>query len=124
MIGGWVGLHLLYLSWEDAKDRQISITVVAELGITGMVYCMLTANRPCLLPGFLLLLAGLLSAEAIGYGDGWLVLALGMWLDAQTLFLMLFLGMLLGIGFALSFQRREIPFVPFLGLAYILKEII
>jgi len=122
MIGGWVGLHLLYLSVEDIRDRQISMTLVAELGGTGLLYSIFTGHRPCLFPGLLLLLAGLLSEEAIGYGDGWLILAMGAWMGMEELLFILFLGTLLGLGFALCFRKREIPLVPFLSAAYFLEE--
>lgn len=119
MIGGWIGLHLLYLSWEDLRERELSMMVVAELGGTGALYCLLTGNAPCLLPGVLFLFFGFVTDEAVGYGDGWLILALGLWMSAEELLSAVFLGMILGSGFAICFGKKEIPFVPFLGAAYV-----
>ncbi|MCD8249012.1 MAG: prepilin peptidase, partial [Lachnospiraceae bacterium] len=61
---------------------------------------------------------GYLSGERIGYGDGWLTLALGMWLSAERLLLMLVLGFLLCALAGLGTGERELPFVPFLTVAY------
>ena len=39
--GLWILLHLLYLSVEDIRERQVSLFVIAELGGTGMIYALI-----------------------------------------------------------------------------------
>ena len=116
--GLWILLHLLYLSVEDIRERQVSLFVIAELGGTGMIYALSVGYVPQPLPGILILLLGRFSNEQIGYGDGWLLLALGMWLPLKTLLWILFLGIGLGTLYALVFRVRELPLVPFLAAAY------
>lgn len=115
----WILLHLLYLSAEDIRERQVSLVVIAELGGTGIIYALAAGYAPQPLPGILILLLGRFSKEQIGYGDGWLMLALGMWLPLKTLLWMLVLGIGLGALYALVFHVRELPLVPFLAAAYV-----
>lgn len=118
----WILGHLLYLSAEDIGERQISMLVILELGVTGLLYILASGHIPQPLPGFLLLLLGYVSREQIGYGDGWLMLALGMWLDFSKLLWMLFLGMGMGSLYACLSHKKELPLVPFLAAAYVIGE--
>lgn len=116
----WVLAHLLLLSAEDLKEHQISMPVILELGGTGFLYGMFTGHVPQLIPGCLLLFLGRVSREQIGYGDGWLFLALGMWLDLPELLWILFWGMGSGTLTALFLRKKELPLVPFLTMAYVI----
>ena len=116
----WILGHLLYLSAEGIQEQQISLLVILELGGTGIVYTIMTGHVPQLLPGIMLLWTGFASREQIGYGDGWLILALGMWLGTVELLWMLLLGMGFGTICACCFRRRELPLVPFLTVAYVI----
>lgn len=116
--GLWILLHLLYLSAEDIRERQVSLTVILELGCSGIVYAAAAGHVPQPLPGLFLLLFGFLSREQIGYGDGWLMLSLGMWLSLEALLWILFLGIGYGVLYALLFGARELPLIPFLAAAY------
>lgn len=118
----WILLHLLYLSAEDVKEQRISIPVILELGCTGMLCAAAEGRIPSLLPGCLVLLAGFFSRERIGYGDGWLMMALGMWMDTAGLLRLFFGGVMLGSLYALSFRKKELPLVPFLTAAYIMGK--
>lgn len=118
----WVLLHLLYLSAEDVKEQRVSMPVILELGFTGMLSAVSEGRVPSLLPGCLVLLAGFFSRERIGYGDGWLMLALGMWADTAELFRLFFGGIMFGFLYALCFRKKELPLVPFLTAAYIMGE--
>lgn len=66
------------------------------------------------------MLAGKLSGEVIGMGDGWLILALGMWLSYKELLQILLTGVLLGTCFGICRGTREIPLVPFLTIGFVL----
>jgi leader peptidase (prepilin peptidase)/N-methyltransferase len=79
------------------------------------------------LPGMFVLLFARLSGESIGYGDGWVLLALGCFLGLEELvslcmiavscagMVALFLLVVLRRG-----RQTQIPFVPFLLLGYAL----
>ncbi|MDE6961934.1 MAG: hypothetical protein K2P27_13925, partial [Lachnospiraceae bacterium] len=55
-----------------------------------------------------------------GYGDGWLILALEMWLSVPELLYLLFLGIGMGTLYGFCFRIREVPLVPFLTAAYLI----
>ena len=112
--------HLLYLSAEDLREQQISILVVLELFGSGLLYGWAKGYSWQPFPGLLLLLFGYISQEQIGYGDGWLILALGMWLDLSELLWMLLIGMGLGGLSAFLLHKKELPLVPFLTVAYMI----
>lgn len=116
----WVLIHLTVLAVEDYLEGLLFLPVIAELGIVGAVRCVLSGTGPELLPGLLTLAFGKLSKEQIGYGDGWLLLALGFWLESQRLYQTVFLGILLCCVGAFLSRKKELPFVPFLTAAYLL----
>lgn len=92
----WVFLHLLILSWEDMKDQMLSFWLLLELLLTGLLTALWNGREMVWFPGLFLLVVGKLSGERIGLGDGWLLLALGMWLPYEILMGILFLGLLAG----------------------------
>lgn len=112
----------MYLSAEDIAEHRISLFVILELGGTGFFYIAAAGRMPQLWPGILLLTIGYFTQEEIGYGDGWLLLALGMWMELRELLWMFFAGIGLGGLYALLFCKKELPLVPFLTAAYIMGE--
>ena len=88
----WVFLHLLILSWEDMKDQMLSFWLLLELLLTGLLTALWNGREMVCFPGLFLLVVGKLSGERIGLGDGWLLLALGMWLPYEILMGILFLA--------------------------------
>jgi len=118
----WILLHLLFLSVEDIREGQLSMPVILELGIVGIGYAVWTRQAPVLIPGLFLLLFSYFSKEQIGYGDGWLILVLGMWMEFHTLLMMFWRGLILSILSAACLGKKELPFVPFLTAAYIIGE--
>ena len=75
----------------------------------------------CFLPGLFLLLLALLSRQAVGYGDGAILLSAGAFLDLAGSLTLLFGAMLLSAlfcGMLLLLRKArgtdQIPFVPFL----------
>jgi len=74
-------------------------------------------------PGVMFWLLSFLSGEKVGYGDGWVLLMIGLFLGAGRCFLILFAGLLaesLAVLILLAFRKvhrdGEVPFVPFLLL--------
>ena len=116
----WVFLHLLILSWEDMKDQMLSFWLLLELLLTGLLEALWSGREMVWFPGLFLLIVGKLSGERIGLGDGWLLLALGMWLPYQTLMEILFLGLLAGAGYGFLSGKKEIPLVPFFTVGFVL----
>lgn len=108
--------------------------VLGIFGAIGFCYALFlrqTGNLEILasfIPGILLLLLGKLSREAVGYGDGSIVLVMGFYLTFWELLGILAVASILAALWAtgLLFSGRAghtIPFVPFL-LAGFLGEML
>lgn len=115
----------------DSMRKQIPLVVVwlgmlAAIclrinGITGEEG--LTAAALSLMPGMGFFLLGFLTREKVGYGDGWVLLMIGLFSGLFRCFLILLTGLLLESVVAvvlLAFKKiqrdKEIPFSPFLLL--------
>lgn len=120
----WICLCLLRLSVEDFLEGQISMAVIFVLGVTGGCYALYNGQEISPGPGILLLLFGYLTDEQIGYGDGWLVLALGMWISSVKLLEVLLEGLALSVIWAVCRRKREVPLVPFLTVSYVIGELL
>lgn len=118
----WVLIHLIILSVEDIRNRQLSVLLILELGLGGLVYVLYGGHRPEPGLGILLLAFGYGTKEKIGYGDGYLMLALGMWLSDAALLKIFFLGICMASLYGVCMQKRELPLVPFLTMAYMMEE--
>lgn len=116
----WIFLHLLILSWEDIKEQLLSFGLLLELLLTGLLSALWSGREVTWIPGLFLLIVGKLSGERIGLGDGWLLLALGMWMPYETLLEVLFLGLLAGAGYGILLGRKEIPLVPFFMIGFVM----
>jgi prepilin signal peptidase PulO-like enzyme (type II secretory pathway) len=93
---------------------------ILVLGATGGIRVLLEREKAVLLPGIILLAIGFITKESIGYGDGWLLLALGMWLSLEKLVYMLGVGIFLAMIYGLGRGEQEVPLVPFLTVAYLM----
>lgn len=137
----WVinGAMLAFCSIQDIREKKISLWKIKVYGILaaaislwklfslnedlGILICRLLAG---LLPGIFLLILSKITREAIGYGDGLILLfiglSLGFW-ECIGIFFTGLLGVFLAALLILLFfgrkKRLEIPFIPFLltGLA-------
>lgn len=119
-------MFLAGLSVGDIKERKISIHYVLIFALSAVFFQLLTGEFFWknilwgIFPGSMLLLLGFLTKEAIGYGDGMCVLALGLWTGGWFTLIAVCIGtMLAGIwGIICIFRRKResIPFVPFLLL--------
>lgn len=76
-----------------------------------------------LIPGIMFWMLGFISKEKVGYGDGWVLLMIGLFLGARRCFLILLTGLaaesflvLVLLAFRKIHRDREVPFVPFLLL--------
>ena len=116
----WVLACLIVLAMEDIRDGWLSMPVIGILGITGIAGLLLLGRRTSLLPGLIILGSGFFSEEKIGYGDGYLMLALGTWLGILELLWILGIGLFMAVCISVVTHRKELPLVPFLTAAYIL----
>lgn len=117
----WVLAHLFFLSAEDIRTGELLMPAVWELAVGGAVRAFCLDHAVAWQPGIVLLFFSYLTKEQIGYGDSWLMLALGMWISAGELAFVFMAGLSLAAVFALLLGEREIPLVPFLTAAYLMK---
>ncbi|MCR5503629.1 MAG: A24 family peptidase [Lachnospiraceae bacterium] len=126
------------LSVKDIRTRRIPGKAVFWFLGTGILYAVLSGsvNNIVLsaMPGAFILSAALVTGEKIGCGDGFVIMALGIWIGFRSLITVLAAGFMLSglygllwyvIGWKKSMyhQRdREIPFVPFLFFGLIVRE--
>ncbi len=99
---------------------MLSFWLLLELLLTGLLAALWNGREMVWFPGLFLLVVGKLSGERIGLGDGWLLLALGMWLPYGMLMEILFLGLLAGAGYGILTGKKEIPLVPFFTVGFVL----
>jgi len=126
-------------AWQDKKSFSVSRTFLLITGFFALAGRWLLAGSQStigewlfsLLPGVIVFLFGWLSGGQIGAGDGAIVLVMGLWLGYEKTIAILLLAMLLcGIfcGVLLVFKkvgrRTEIPFIPFLLIAYLIGRMI
>ncbi len=76
-----------------------------------------------LVPGVAFWLLSFVTREKVGYGDGWVLIMIGLFLDFSRCFLILLVGLLIESVAALVLlvfrkirRDKEIPFCPFLLL--------
>lgn len=129
----------IYLFWgmkQDIKERKISNIYLIVGTITGLLFCgldILTGNfyfekkSLAWVPGVIFIVTAKIWKEKIGIGDGLILLILGIFVDFQKLCLILYMAFVLLIIVSLLLLGRgkitknyQIPFLPFLWLAYTL----
>lgn len=129
------GIVLSFLACNGVLDlwkRKVSFVLLLVYGVGAVLYGIWAQDTSLwqagigLLPGLLMLLLGRASREAVGYGDGLVVLVLGLytglWAGIEVLFLSFFFSALWAIILLIFRKGRRdtaFPFVPFLLLGYI-----
>lgn len=124
-------LFLAVCSVFDGLQKQIPLVVVwlgmmtaICLRINGIMgEADVTGTLLSLIPGTGFFLLSFLTREKVGYGDGWVLLMIGLFSGFSRCFLILLIGLLLESIVAvvlLLFKKihrdKEIPFSPFLLL--------
>lgn len=119
----------------DCRYRQIPIGVTVVGGCIGLILSIIEKRAPMdlmlgVVPGIFCLLIGWITREAIGYGDGFLLCAMGMYLSFERVVAIAMLASVFaGIaGLALMVigkkkGKDQIPFVPFLLVAAVIHLI-
>ena len=110
------------------SGRSKECNYIAVSGDSCRNGCEETADQPCpdLLPGAGFLTLSYISREQVGYGDGLLLLTVGIWLGFGQTFGVLTLGLILcsvlcGVLLMRKKIRKQdsIPLVPFLLLGFV-----
>lgn len=129
---GLAGIFLLICTFQDMKTGKISGYLILLFGIVGIIVDIIFKIpwQMCIsgiLPGLGILVFGKLSKEQIGYGDGFVMSVMGLFLSGReniSLFLTaLFLCSLCTIILFLKGKiRRQMtfPFLPFLTIGFVI----
>lgn len=127
------GILLLYLTAASAKDirkKTVSRNTALLFGfLAAALHIAADRNWEWIAgaaPGALLLGTAWLTAEAVGYGDGCVLIVAGLYLGGKAAVSLLLTGLLLLCPVSLALlvwkkdRKRTLPFVPFLLAAYLL----
>lgn len=130
---GILGGILLIQSIFDIRSKRLPVWITVAGALLGVMFWVIeddfrVASLLGLLPGILFLLFARISKEAIGYGDGFSICMMGIYLEVETLLSVcmcaLFLAGIVALVLLVSGKRKgkqEIPFIPFLLLSFLLE---
>lgn len=131
-----LGILLMTQGGFDFKYKEIPLWISALGGLIGIGICIAeerdwTSILIACIPGLLCLLFSRLTKEVIGYGDGILLLVMGIYLPLEKLLSIVMLAFciagIVALALLVFFQKRgkeEIPFIPFLSIAYVMGYLI
>ncbi|MDO5362629.1 MAG: prepilin peptidase [Eubacteriales bacterium] len=124
---GFLGLN----TWTDIRRKEISLVAAAVFAAGSLIWTACTGRIstsffiPVGISAFFLVVS-IVTKGALGMGDGWLMMALGIAMETEEFLVMLLIGLggsaiWAGILLVILHKERkaEIPFVPFLFLGYI-----
>ena len=118
-------------AWTDSQKREISLLAVLLFAAGGLLWSLQSRRSifHALIPlgtGMVVLVLAVLTRGAVGMGDAWVLLDLGIVLETGEFLITVCLGVLLSGGCAMILlalkkagRRPEIPFVPFLLAGYV-----
>lgn len=124
-------LFLLSCSIFDFKRKQIPVVIIIIFGVVSCLFVFteesINWESLCadITPGIILLLISYATKQEIGYGDGLVVLLLGLLLGIKLCVAIVFIGLLLSsivsiikiVAFKAN-KHTRIPYVPFLLTAW------
>ena len=127
-------LLLVNAVWDLRKKEILTVPTLLVLaaGIAWMFLTCMDGNvlwMTALLPGISLMLFSILTAGRVGFGDGLVLCAAGIWCGTESILLSLFFA-LFAVPAAAGILRirrhtvRELPFVPFLTAGFFLERIL
>jgi len=135
-----LGVLLLFGAVYDIKYKSISIKYIQVFSVIGVLILISQGNLNktfsqyvlelfiAFIPGIVMILLAKISNEQIGYGDGMIVLLIGLFLNIHILvgiilcavFLAGLMGAILFI-FRNRFKTKGIPFLPFIFVSYLFQ---
>lgn len=132
-IADWMILVLLGMcSVSDARKKTMpaALLIIFSIAVVGFALFDNTVSTRFrvggLFMGILFLLISKCSKEAIGYGDSWLILLLGIYLGYLRVLGVLFGASVLAGVVSVFFlwkrgwkKKATLPFVPFLSISYL-----
>lgn len=129
---GWIGglswnqvcliLISLLLSLYDLKNQNYPLVIIL---LAGLVTCSFCGSNTTALILLLLGVSAQILPLGIGEGDLYYLALLGLTTDLHSLLWLIQLGSLLAILFIISRkEKRAVPFLPFLSLAYLVELIL
>ncbi len=126
ILGVWIGVQAGF----DFRYKEIPIWFSAIGAVIGIGFCVVE-KRECLslllacLPGFMAFVFSWVTKESLGYGDGIVLLIMGIYLPISRLisigmqaFLIAGMTALVLLVVFRKNGKYRMPFVPFLGIAY------
>lgn len=130
---GIIGVFIFAEGVRDFLYRKISVSGIVSIAVLGLVLQISIGEMNWIsvvggiVVGGCLLLVSKITDEAIGYGDGWIMAAMGVGLGFRDNFLLMCIAFVLCAAVSLLlliFKKVEkktvLPFVSFLFPAYIL----
>lgn len=137
----WTNISILFNlginTWLDIRKRQVSVLVVLLslcIGICEQI-CETRIDIAAIIcrsiPGLLCFVAAYITKEEIGYGDAWIILALGMemqwnefWITCVFAFGLAGLAAITLLFLFRKGRKYEMPFVPYLWMGYIITKFV
>ncbi|MGN0355010.1 MAG: prepilin peptidase [Muricoprocola sp.] len=127
---------LIFLGWEawiDSREQYIDVRDAVIFEVVGILFSLCLERYSAVLtvllgsiPGVLMLVTARMTNEAIGYGDGLVLIVCGCYLGVGDTAAMLFLALFLCMPYILILlvsgkagRKTEIAFAPFLLVAYV-----
>lgn len=127
-----VAVFLLIAAYRDWKTKQISLRLLAVMAFViillrfAVVSDTVWSTLAGIMVGLCFFLLSKCTGEAIGYGDSWLILLLGIHLGGKPLLEVIFAASFFASLFSILYsmvrgwsRKQTIPFVPFLSMAYL-----
>ena len=123
---------LLVLSVIDLREKQISLVPVLVLGTLAVVYRLCSGISWMevalgIIPGLILIVFAFCTRESIGYGDGAVLCALGLFCGVKQSVAVLGMALVLSSILAIVLlvfkkvgRKTELPFLPCLCSGYLL----
>lgn len=124
-----VATLLSICSFYDLKQKEVPLLPIVIVGIGGILYIIFGVEKISYIAGaglgILCLLFGKITEESLGYGDGYLLLAIGLLIGLKKNIALLIIALFLSAIFSMVLlilkkgnRKTTIPFVPFLLLSW------
>lgn len=127
-----MAMLLVFLSYSDWKTKKVSVLPLGLTMVLSMIACIFVDSVSVwqilggLLIGLLFLGISKLTKEAVGYGDSWLILSLGIYVGATRLLEILCVASFLASIFSILYcmwhgwsKKHTLPYIPFITIAYL-----